>query len=255
MDVRETLERAGGATTTGEIDGIFQDMAQAAGGCGWAYADLARLPDQAGEYVASCWTRVPDDFRDGYFENECFFIEPCIRRARVTPTSFFWSNLSEWNQGRARGRTSASAGVSVMRLAFDHGLLNGLIVPLHGTTADSRPSCALLSLYFDRTDPPEAANPRVLSWLPVVAQAAHARMGEIAPERLTTDRPGGDLTPRERDILQWAAAGRTAEDTGDDLNISPRTVEKHLEVAMRKLGAAHKAHAVALAISRGLISL
>lgn len=57
------------------------------------------------------------------------------------------------------------------------------------------------------------------------------------------------------EVLRWAARGKTAEDTGEVLNISGRTVEKHLQTAMEKLGAAHKAHAVALAISRGLISL
>jgi len=255
MDVRKTLERAGGATTTGEIEELFWNLTESLGGCAWTYADIGWLPYLTGCYEDAARSTVREDFQEAYLVHGCSLSDPCIPKAHDGPTPFFWSNLRDWQLGHASGRLPASSGAGVMRLAFDHGLPDGLVVPLRGRTPDNRPTSAALTLFLEGADTPEAADPRVLSWLPVVAQAAHVRIGEIAPERLTTDRPGGDLTPRERDILQWAAAGRTAEDTGEVLNISGRTVEKHLQTAMEKLGAAHKAHAVALAISRGLISL
>ncbi|WP_219510313.1 helix-turn-helix transcriptional regulator [Nonomuraea ceibae] len=47
---------------------------------------------------------------------------------------------------------------------------------------------------------------------------------------------GADLSPREREIAEMAAAGLTNREIGRRLFVSPRTVEKHLGAALRKLG-------------------
>jgi DNA-binding CsgD family transcriptional regulator len=47
---------------------------------------------------------------------------------------------------------------------------------------------------------------------------------------------GADLSPREREIAEMAAAGLTNRKIGQQLFVSPRTVEKHLGAALRKLG-------------------
>ncbi|MEV4379289.1 AAA family ATPase [Streptosporangium sp. NPDC049644] len=47
---------------------------------------------------------------------------------------------------------------------------------------------------------------------------------------------GDGLSPREREIAEMAAAGLTNREIGQRLFVSPRTVEKHLGAALRKLG-------------------
>ena len=47
---------------------------------------------------------------------------------------------------------------------------------------------------------------------------------------------GAALTPREREVLQWAAAGKTNAEIAAILDMSPRTVEKHFEHVFEKLG-------------------
>ncbi|NUT41213.1 MAG: helix-turn-helix transcriptional regulator, partial [Thermoactinospora sp.] len=47
---------------------------------------------------------------------------------------------------------------------------------------------------------------------------------------------GADLSPREREMADLAAAGLTNREIGQRLFVSPRTVEKHLGAALRKLG-------------------
>jgi DNA-binding CsgD family transcriptional regulator len=44
------------------------------------------------------------------------------------------------------------------------------------------------------------------------------------------------LTPREREVLRWVAAGKTDRDIAAILGISPRTVHKHLQHVYEKLG-------------------
>ena len=47
---------------------------------------------------------------------------------------------------------------------------------------------------------------------------------------------GAALTPREREVLQWAGAGKTNAEIAAILDMSPRTVEKHFEHVFEKLG-------------------
>ena len=56
-----------------------------------------------------------------------------------------------------------------------------------------------------------------------------------------------DLTDREVQVLQFVALGHTSAAIGRRLDISARTVAKHLEHIYRKLGVASRAHAVARA--------
>ncbi len=44
------------------------------------------------------------------------------------------------------------------------------------------------------------------------------------------------LTRRETDVLRWIARGKSNREIAVALNISPRTVKKHLEHIYKKLG-------------------
>lgn len=59
------------------------------------------------------------------------------------------------------------------------------------------------------------------------------------------------LTPREREILTWAAAGKSAWETSSILGISEATVITHLENTRRKLNVATTTQAVVVALQTG----
>jgi DNA-binding CsgD family transcriptional regulator len=61
------------------------------------------------------------------------------------------------------------------------------------------------------------------------------------------------LTPRELEVLWWAAEGKSAWEIGEVLHITKRTVDEHTQRAVRKLGAANRTQAVAIALRRRLI--
>jgi DNA-binding NarL/FixJ family response regulator len=61
------------------------------------------------------------------------------------------------------------------------------------------------------------------------------------------------LSPRERSILGDLAQGRATEQIAEALVLSPHTVRAHVKAAMRKLDARTRAHAVAIALSAGVI--
>jgi PAS domain S-box-containing protein len=62
-----------------------------------------------------------------------------------------------------------------------------------------------------------------------------------------------DLTPRELELLQLAATGRTGPRIAEELTLSPATVKKHFENVYAKIGVRDRAAAVAKAMRLGLI--
>ena len=63
------------------------------------------------------------------------------------------------------------------------------------------------------------------------------------------------LTEREADVMALVALGRTTRQIAEELNISRETARTHTKHAMEKLGAHNRAHAVAVALSRGDLKL
>ena len=69
------------------------------------------------------------------------------------------------------------------------------------------------------------------------------------------DNIAAPLTQRERQILTYIADGNTNKKIANVLNISEQTIKNHVSAILRKLNANDRAHAVVLAIKRGIIQL
>ena len=57
-----------------------------------------------------------------------------------------------------------------------------------------------------------------------------------------------NLTTREAEVLLWLARGKSNRDIAEILGLSPRTVNKHLEVIYAKLGVENRAAATGMAV-------
>jgi DNA-binding response OmpR family regulator len=71
--------------------------------------------------------------------------------------------------------------------------------------------------------------------------------GEFENDNLVLKRKL-QLTQRESEVLMWIARGKSNRDIAEILNLSPRTVNKHLEQIYSKLGIENRASAAALAV-------
>jgi DNA-binding NarL/FixJ family response regulator len=67
--------------------------------------------------------------------------------------------------------------------------------------------------------------------------------------------PLARLTPREREILQLVAEGKSSAETADILGLSPKTVETYRSHLMQKLGIRDLPNLVKFAIRYGLTPL
>lgn len=63
-----------------------------------------------------------------------------------------------------------------------------------------------------------------------------------------------NLSVREREVLMWAAEGKTASETASILRVSASAVNLYSQRAMSKLRARTKTHAVAIAMQHSMLA-
>ncbi len=88
---------------------------------------------------------------------------------------------------------------------------------------------------------------------PLVDQDA-AEMVAFQPTRNPAEFLGGGLTPRQREVLQLVAEGKTTKEISAILKISPKTVEFHRNSLMDELGVRTTAELTRYAIQRGIVT-
>ncbi len=82
-----------------------------------------------------------------------------------------------------------------------------------------------------------------------VSRKVAAILGNI----LEGKEDSNDLTPRELDVLRLVAQGKTNGEIGLALGISEKTVEKHLDMIFRKMGAVSRVEAAVKAVREHLV--
>ncbi len=84
----------------------------------------------------------------------------------------------------------------------------------------------------------------------LLAQVAREREEQRDAQKLI-----GDLTEREREILQLLAQGKRNDDIASELFISPQTVQTHVRNILGKLRVHSKLEAVAFAVKNGALQV
>ena len=175
---------------------------------------------------------------DTYVEEKFHKIDPvvinCFRR--FTPTD--WKQM-DWSSRSAR---------ALMAEGNANGVGNqGITIPLRGPGGQF----AVLTLNDHTSDANWARFAReALNDLILIGHYVNERA--LALEGLQ-DTPFQKLSPREADTLTLLASGLSRAQISERLKISESTLRVYIESARFKLGAVNTIHAVANAVSRGLI--
>jgi LuxR family quorum sensing-dependent transcriptional regulator len=163
-------------------------------------------------------------------------LDPVIRHLRCSVKPF------EWSDARYDPETEPGAA-ALMQLRADFGFGRAFVVPIPG------PAGSAAGVSMSGSNPELTAQGRPAIHLIALCAFDRAASLRVAP------RPNPFLTAREREVLTWVAAGKSAWEIGEILNIAKRTVDEHAQTATRKLGAATRTQAVALAIRDRFISV
>jgi DNA-binding CsgD family transcriptional regulator len=198
---------------------------------------------------------------DEYLRNGFAVVDPVIAQVRKTNIPFTWGSVT---LPTVTGRRKPGA-VKTMEAARDHGFTDGLMIPYHfrdhfGRTRSSATTFFwkddISKLRFLLSEKKHELHLVMIYWVQRALDiAAEEHRAGTSILRTASAATVAALTDRERDMLAWAARGKTVADTADILKISDETVETHIRNAMRKLGASNKTHAVAKAIYLSLIDV
>lgn len=103
------------------------------------------------------------------------------------------------------------------------------------------------------------ASPRTARILELLVPCVHTTYCRVVYEDMINVRSASRFAPapitaRETEILHLIKDGKSTGDIASDLGLSPFTVRNHVKNIFRKLNANSRGHAVAQAISRGILS-
>jgi DNA-binding CsgD family transcriptional regulator len=237
--------------TRGDLE-ITLDRLQQATSLAELQAETAKLRDSLGiSHVVYHWTNLKgEQFGAGTYSPEWavhYVRQGYIRVDPVISGCFQRFHPVEWKQLDWTGKPQRS----FLDEAIDAGVgTQGVSVPIRGPNGQF----ALFTTTTEDSDESWAKfNRERLRDLILVAHFFNQKALEI--------RHGTDhtrllrLSPREIDALTMLAIGYGRAQAADKLSISEHTLRVYIESARSKLGAANTTHAVAKALTLGLILL
>jgi DNA-binding CsgD family transcriptional regulator len=175
---------------------------------------------------------------DRYLEMDYLRIDPAILGGLQRFDPYDWREL-DW---------SSRAAKAFMRDAVDHGVGNqGITVPMHGPLGQY----ALFTVSGECDD---------ATWRNFVEDQkrslillAHEFNRKALEFEKFGETPAPALSPRELAAMTYLAKGMNRAQAAQEMSISEHTLRVYIEAARHKLGALNTTHAVARALSRGLI--
>jgi LuxR family quorum sensing-dependent transcriptional regulator len=180
---------------------------------------------------------LPPEWLKLYCEKQYAQVDHSFRECRRSVRAFEWRD-APYDPDREPGVAE------YVQRAVDFGVDRGFMVPIPG------PAGCEGNVWIG--GPKLELNVRSKAVMHLTALYAFDRIRRLSGR---SRRPKPSLTPREREVLCWVAQGNSAWEIGEILSIAKRTVDEHAQSAMRKLGAANRTQAVAIAIRDRLIEV
>lgn len=240
MDIIEDfIINSNGAKTKEELFKLYQKSLASFGFDKVVYSLINDHPSINRKKEHSIEGNYPKDWMDYYMKNNYFEIDPTARYVFTTSEAQTWEHIVKKCKISRKQRT-------IMEEAKDANLMEGIIVPLHGTRHEIAGVGMASSIGSIKPDK------NTLSMIRAISQQFHMAYSDFFRSERKVELVY--LTPREKDILSWAANGKSNSAIGSILSVSENTIKFHFKNIMKKLNACNKQTAIITAITRGLIS-
>jgi LuxR family quorum sensing-dependent transcriptional regulator len=181
-------------------------------------------------------THLPSGWLDLYIQQGFAHHDPSLRQCRSVVHPFRY-------QDAPFDPAIEPEVLEVVQRAADFSIDNGLVVPVPDSGG------IIGDVWMGGGDAKlESRSIQLLHLLALYSFDHAQRVVGIA-------KPEANLTEREKEVLKWIACGKCADEVGEILNISRRTVEWHVGEVMQKLSAKTRTQAVIIAHRARLIEL
>ena len=151
----------------------------------------------------------------------------------------------DWLQARRLAGRLSDGELRAMELFTRYGHVSGYAISLADSVHRVRAGVIMSGAVGQRQDQLDAHWRAHQPQIEALTGLVHLRLASLpyAP-------PDEVLTARQREVLECISIGRTTQEIAVLLDVTPSTVEKHLRLARKALGARTTAQAVLLAASR-----
>jgi len=182
----------------------------------------------------------PAEYTQRYFERNYLAHDPAIKELRHNLNPYTWSDIRST-------RKLNKLEKNILDEATEFGFHDGFIIPIMTLSGSQSLFCPC--------GPEPDLTPRARAAIELIGIYSHNALKRALVRLQKEQARRTPLTPREREIMQWVAAGKTDEEIGGILSLSATTVTSHVENAKKKLDAFRRTYAVVQAIRYGEISL
>jgi LuxR family quorum sensing-dependent transcriptional regulator len=229
------IERISAAQTTDEL---IEELAKAAKQFGFDAVAIAAFPHPNIPFEQRVLARRwPNGWIEHYLSQNYIEADPVFRHSKSALRPFEWSEAKY---------DEKSKSAQVMNEAAEFGFASGFCVPTITPYGPFNVAFGGRQSELTREDK---------GMLHLLAIYAQHRATELISRKVSAVSEVLSLSPREREVLQWCAEGKTSDSIAEALGISTQTVLTHVSGACRKLGTRSRTAAVAKAMHAGLIKL
>ena len=190
------------------------------------------LPSGLLQSHVSIFSHSPENWLEQYWQNQLAAHDPLLLMALRQNQPIIWHELS------ITDTMVTEKGMAIMDQRAEHGMREGVTLPIHSGQGHHG------MLHLSR----EHATGDVLSTLPQLGML-YPYIFQRACDLMSP--PGPNLSERERQCLFWVSEGKTSWEAAKILGITERTVNFHLNSAIRKTGCKNRYQAIARNVAAG----
>jgi len=237
MDFLDFIERSNGCCSKEDLVQCFDKAIARLGFDKFLYSIMRGSFANQGKTFHGLARSYSEEWMKHYIEKKYIDQDPTYRRALCHKGVFSWQDL-------CKETATTKTEKLVMSEAEEAGLKNGISVAIHGPFGEA------IGFGFASNNSHEQLTPNQKSLLFALANQFH-----LAYQGLEQSTPQTKikLTDRQREVLQWAAVGKSRPVISEIMQISEDTVDDHFRQIFKKLECNDRTVAVLKAIQLGLI--
>ena len=208
-------------------DDVWRAFIGFSSGFGLPFGALVNVPGPGEQLTdTALYLSCPAEWRKRYFERDYFRNDPAALHLERSTDPYTWRDALACPDYTKAQR-------QIVYEASEFGMHAGFVVPLVGSGTRS----AIIEIAGANKE----LGSREKAALRLAAMCTHSRLQAI---RKPPKHPLPPLSKREREVLQWAAIGKSDREIGEILSISEKTANAHIENVKRKYSVSSRIHAV-----------
>lgn len=168
-----------------------------------------------------------------FVDRELYRHSPMMRWASTTVGAGSWALIPEYAD------LEDPNFLKLVALNQKFNVLAGYSISFKGTTSRQQAAIGLAARSDLTQDDVEGIWREDGRTILQMNNAAHLKMLTLPHEPMERQ-----LTKRQREVLEWVGDGKTIQDIGQIMSLTPATIEKHLRLAREKLSVETTAQAV-----------